>query len=265
VDVQVTGIDKTHGVFWEDILPTLADKPTIVFVHGAFTDASTWDQVAKRINGHCPYIVAANPLLGIEADTEALVALLRTISGEIILVGHSYGGALITNAAGLVDEVKALVYVSAIAPDEGESLEDLASRFPGGGLRDNLAALAVGQGRSQLFLRPDQFHRIMAHDLPQDDAIMLASRQRPADPAVFSSRSRFPAWRTLPSWFVYGDGDRCLPAELHAYMAHRAGAVDTVVVEGASHSLPISHPDAVARVIEAASMSETFEVPNLDP
>jgi pimeloyl-ACP methyl ester carboxylesterase len=260
--VQVTGI---HGAFWEDIRPTLADKPTIVFVHGAFLDASTWDQVARRIHGHCPYIIAANPLLGIEADTEALVALLRTISGEIILVGHAYGGALITNAAGLVDQVKALVYVSAIAPDEGESLADLAGRFPGAGLTGNLASLALGQGRSQLFLRPDQFRRIMAHDLPQDEAIRLAARQRPADPAVFSSPSRFPAWRTLSSWFIYGDGDRCLPVELHAYMAHRAGAVDTVVVEGASHSLPISHPDAVARVIEAASMSETFEVPNLDP
>jgi pimeloyl-ACP methyl ester carboxylesterase len=262
VDVQVTG---TRGVFWEAIRPTLADKPTIVFVHGAFLDASTWDQVAKRIHGHCPYIVAANPLLGIEADTEALVALLRTISGEIILVGHSYGGALITNAAGLVDEVKALVYVSAIAPDDGESLEDLAARFPGAGLRDNLASLALGQGRSQLFLRPDQFRPIMAHDLPPDDATLLATRQRPADPAVFSSRSRFPAWRTLSSWFIYGDDDRCLPVELHAYMARRAGAVDTVIVESASHSLPISNPDAVARVIEAASMSETFEVPNLDP
>ncbi len=264
--MQVTGIDEKHGVFWEDIRSTLADKPTIVFVHGAFMDAATWDRVAKLIHGHCPYIVAANPLLGIEADTAALVALLRAISGEIILVGHSYGGALITNAANLVDEVKALVYVSAIAPDEGESLEDLVGRFPGGGLPDRvLGSLTLGQGRSQLFLRPDQFHRLMAHDLPQDDAIMLASRQRPADPAVFSSRSRFPAWRTLPSWFVYGDDDRCLPVELHAYMAQRAGAVETVVVAGASHSLPISNPDAVARMIEAASMAETFEVPNLDP
>lgn len=263
--MRVTGIDEKHGVFWEDIRPTLADKPTIVFVHGAFTDASTWDQVAKRIHGHCPYIVAANPLLGIESDTEALVALLRTICGEIILVGHSYGGALITNAAGRVDAVKALVYVSAIAPDEGESLEDLAARFPGAGLADNLASVALGQGRRQLFLRPGQFQRIMAHDLPHDDAILLAARQRPADPAVFSSRSRFPAWRTLSSWFIYGDSDRCLPAELHAYMAQRAGAVDTFVVEGASHSLPISHPDAVARVVEKASMAETFEVPNLDP
>jgi pimeloyl-ACP methyl ester carboxylesterase len=264
--VQVTGIDEKHGLFWEDIRPTLADKPTIVFVHGAFMDGATWDQVAKRIHGHCPYIVAANPLLGIEADTEALAALLRTISGEIILVGHSYGGALITNAAGLVDEVKALVYVSAIAPDEGESLEDLLGRFPGAGLPDKvLASLTLGQGHRQLFLRPDQFHRIMANDLPQDDAIMLAARQRPADPAVFSSPSRFPAWRTLSSWFIYGDGDRWLPVELQAYMAERAGAVDTVIVEGASHCLPISNPDAVARVIEAASMSETFEVPNLDP
>jgi pimeloyl-ACP methyl ester carboxylesterase len=263
--VQVTGIDAKHGVFWEDLRPTLADKPTIVFVHGAFLDASTWDQVAKRIHGHCPYIVAANPLLGIETDTEALVALLRTISGEIILVGHSYGGALITNAAGLVDQVKALVYVSAIAPDEGESLEDLARRFPGAGVPDSLASLALGQGRTQLFLRPDQFQRVMAHDLSRDEAIMLAARQRPADPAVFSSRSRFPAWRTLSSWFIYGDRDRCLPVELHAYMARRAGAVGTLVVEGASHCLPISHPDAVARVIETASMSETFEVPNLDP
>lgn len=263
--MRVTGIGEQQGVFWEDIRPTLADKPTIVFVHGAFMDASAWDQVAKRIRGHCPYIVAANPLLGIERDTEALVALLRTISGEIILVGHSYGGALITNAAVLVDRVKALVYVSAIAPDRGESLEDLANRFPGAGLADNLASLALGQGRSQLFLRPDQFHRIMAQDLSQEDAFMLAARQRPADPAVFSSRSQFPAWRTLSSWFIYGDGDRCLPVALHAYMARRAGAVDTVIVEGASHCLPISNPDAVAQVIEAAAMSETFEVPNLDP
>ena len=263
--MRVTGIDQKHGAFWDDIRPTLADKPTIVFVHGAFIDASNWDQVAKRIHGHCPYIVAAIPLLGIEADTEALVALLRTISGEIILVGHSYGGVLITNAACIVDEVKALVYVSGIAPDEGESLEDLAGPFLGAGLPDNVASLALGQRRGQLFLRPDQFQRIMAHDLSRYDAIMLAAHQRPADPAVFSSRSRLPAWRTLSSWFIYGDSDRCLPVELHAYMAQRAGAVDTVIVEGASHSLPISNPDAVARVIEAASMSETFEVPNLDP
>jgi pimeloyl-ACP methyl ester carboxylesterase len=262
----VTGIDEKHGVFWEEIRPTLADKPTIVFVHGAFMDAATWDQVAKRIHGHCPYIVAVNPSPGIEDDTEALVALLRTISGEIILVGHSYGGALITNAAGLVDGVTALIYVSAIAPDEGESLEDLLGRFPGAVLPEQaLASLTLGQGRRQLLLRPDQFQRIMANDLPLDDASMLAARQRPADPAVFSSRSRFPAWRTLPSWFIYGDDDRCLPLALHAYMAQRAGAVDTVIVEGASHSLPITHPDAVVRVIEAASMSETFEVPNLDP
>jgi pimeloyl-ACP methyl ester carboxylesterase len=263
--VQSPGIDENHGVLRDDLRPTLADKPTIVFVHGAFTDASAWDQVAKLIHGHCPYLLAANPLLGLEADTEALVALLRTISGEMILVGHSYGGALITNAANLVEGVTALVYVSAIAPDEGESLADLVGRFPGAGLSGSLIPLELGTGRLQLLLRPDQFRRIMAHDLPPDDAVTQALRQRPAAPAVFTSRSGRPAWRRLSSWFIYGDQDRCLPAELHAYMARRAGAVDTVVVEGASHSVPITNPKAVARLVQAASMSETFEVPNLDP
>jgi pimeloyl-ACP methyl ester carboxylesterase len=245
----------------DQLAPTLDTKPTLVFVHGAFSDGASWSGAVEHLGDHCAHRIFDNPLRGVAGDAAALAALLQSIEGPIILIGHSYGGALLTEVGCATEAVKALVFVAALAPDEGESFGELAARFPGSGL---VAALP-SDGSAELCIPEASYGPVLAGDLSRADALALARRQRPVHRAALRDPVGKPAWRTLPCWFIYGDADRGLPPTLHQFMAHRAGAAGVDVIEGGSHSLHVSHPRRVIRFIERAAMAAEYPVPNLDP
>ncbi|MBV9635906.1 MAG: alpha/beta hydrolase [Methylobacteriaceae bacterium] len=231
------------------------EKPTVVLVHGAFADSSSWNGVVKILEGDgYPVIAVANPLRSVKGDGDYVRALVATVKTPIVLVGHSYGGMVISNAANGQANIKALVYVAAFAPDAGESAGGLVSKFPGSAVGPALAPpVPLSGGGHDLYVQQDKFHDAFAPDVPVDAARLAAATQRPITDIAFGEAAAEPAWKTIPSWFVYGDGDTAIPPELHAFMAKRANARETLVVKGASHVVMISHADAVAKVIEDAA------------
>jgi pimeloyl-ACP methyl ester carboxylesterase len=247
------------------LAPTLDTKPTLVFVHGAFSDGASWSAAVEHLGDHCSYRIFANPLRGVTGDGAALAALLQSIDGPIILIGHSYGGALLTEVGCATEAVKALVFVAGLAPEEGESFGELAARFAGSDLADALTPAPLPDGGADLYVPEDSYGPVLAGDLSHADVHALARRKRPAHQAALSEPVGKPAWRTLPCWFIYGDADRSLPPALHQFMAHRAGAAGVEVIVGGSHSLHVSHPHRVMRFIERAAMAAEYPVPNLDP
>jgi pimeloyl-ACP methyl ester carboxylesterase len=237
-----------------------APKPTIVLVHGAFADSSGWNDVTKRLidNGYT-VVAAANPLRSVKADADQVSHLIKSIANPVVLVGHSYGGAVISIAANGNPNVKALVFVAAFAPDRGEAAGQLAGKFPGGTLGEALAPpVKLPGGGVDLYIDQSKFHSQFAHDIPADKAAVMASSQRPIAEAALTEAAGEPAWKALPSWFIYGSGDKNIPAAGLAFMAERAGSSKTVVIEGASHVPMVSHPQAVADLIgEAAEQAES--------
>ena len=230
-------------------------KPTIVLVHGAFADSSSWYGVIPILqkDGYA-VIAAANPLRSVKGDAETVRALLASINTPVVLVGHSYGGMVISNAANGQANVKALVYVAAFAPDVGETADNLNKKFPGSLVGPALAPpVPLPGGGHDLYVRQEKFHDAFAPDVPADDAKLAAAAQRPVTDIAFSEPATEPAWKSTPSWFVYGDHDTAIPPKLHAFMAERAHPRATSVVEGASHVVMVSHPEAVAKAIEDAA------------
>lgn len=230
-------------------------KPTIVLVHGAFAESSSWNGVMRKLQAqHFPVIAAANPLRGVKSDAAQIAGLVDAVKGPVVLVGHSYGGMVISDAARARPNVKALVFVAAFAPEEGEAAAALAGRFPGSTLGAALAPpVALADGGHDLYILQDRFHDQFAADVPQGDARLMAAAQRPIAEAALGEAAAAPAWKSIPSWFVYGDRDRNIPAAAQAFMAARAKSVKTVVVKGASHVVMTSHPDAVAALIAEAA------------
>jgi pimeloyl-ACP methyl ester carboxylesterase len=233
-------------------------KPTIVLVHGAFAESASWDAVIDRLleAGH-PVIAAANPLRSLTADAASVGDLLRTIEGPIVLVAHSYGGAVISNVPADTGEITGLVYVNAFAPDPGDSAFSLAGMFPGSMLgEETLRPVPRSDGTTDLYIVQDRFHELFCADVPAPQAARMAATQRPVtQEALFAPSGERPLWRELPSWFLTGAEDRNIPAELQRFMAERAGSQRTVEIPGASHALPVSQPQACADVIlEAAAV-----------
>lgn len=228
--------------------------PTVVLVHGALADASSWNGVIPRLQARgYTVIAAANPLRGLKSDSDDIAALVRSVKGPVVLVGHSYGGSVISNAATGSDNVKALVYVAAFAPQAGESAFDLVGKFPGSILGAALATpVALADGGHDLYTRQDKFRAAFAADVPASQAALMAATQRPVTEAALKEASGEPAWKTLPSYFIYGSADLSIPPAAHAFMAQRAGAKKSVIVKGASHVVMISHAAAVANLIEEA-------------
>ncbi|WP_033318965.1 alpha/beta fold hydrolase [Streptomyces yerevanensis] len=231
-------------------------KPTVVLVHGAFADSSGWNGVIARLqhDGY-PVIAAANPLRGLDNDAAYVSSLLDTIPGPVILVGHSYGGEVITNAAVGHANVKALVYIAAFAPDQGETGLGLTTRFPGSRLG---AALLVrpyegaGGGGADGYVDPAKFHAVFAADLPVATTDLMAATQRPVSLAALQTPSGVPAWKTIPSWYMVAGSDQAIPAAAEEFMAKRANA-HTVKIKDASHAVMISHPRRTAELITTAA------------
>jgi len=236
--------------------PASATKPTIVLVHGAFADSSGWDAVAGRLldAGH-RVLAFSNPLRGPLADGAYLRDFLTTVEGPVVLVGHSYGGAVITNAATSNPNVQALVYVAAYAPAEGESVA--AANTLGGGhteVTDHLVLRpfpGAAEGDADAYIDPAHYHRLFAQDLPRDTTRVMAATQRPGALAALVTPSGPPAWKTIPSWYLVARQDRIIPPEAERAMAARAGSTMTEI--NSSHVAMMSHPAAVVRLIQAAA------------
>ena len=239
------------------ITEPVAGRPTIVLVHGAFAESSSWDGVIRLLqrDGY-PVIAVANPLRGVSKDAGYLRSVLADVSGDIVLVGHSYGGTVITNTDG-VDNVKALVYIGGFAPDAGESAAQLAGKYEGGTLGETLAAVPLGDGDVDLYIRQAEYHAQFAADSIPDVAAVMAVTQRPIVEAALNEASGAPAWRSLPSWFLFGSEDKNIPAESHRFMAERARSRRTVELEGGSHTVGIPEAAAVVDLIREAAEAAT--------
>ncbi len=230
-------------------------KPTVVLVHGAFADSSSWNGVVKILekDGY-PVIAAANPLRSVKGDAQSVADVLASVKTPVVLVGHSYGGPVISEAAYGNANVKALVYVAAFAPEKGETAAELSGRFPGSTLGPTLSApVELADGGKDLYIQQDKFHDQFAADVSPADAKLMAATQRPVTVAALNEAATEPAWKTVPSYFVYGDQDKNIPAQALAFMAERAHSKQTVVVKGASHVVMVSNPKAVASLIETAA------------
>ena len=229
-------------------------KPTIVLVHGAFAESASWNGVIRCLHttGH-RVIAVANPLRTLTTDATAVADLLAGIRGPIVLAGHSYGGAVITNAARDNAAVKALVYVAGLAPDKGENTPDLTGKYPGATLGEHLYEVPLADGTADVYIHQNAYHQHFCADLSAEQAALDAATQRPFNTAALNEASGEPAWKTLPSWFIYPELDLAIPAQTFRFMAERADARATVEVPGASHALPASQPEAVADLILQAA------------
>ncbi|MFD3441907.1 alpha/beta fold hydrolase [Streptomyces sp. NPDC058685] len=229
-------------------------------MHGAFVDGSSWNAVTGRLlaDGY-RVIVPANPLRGLPTDSAYIASVLRSVEGPIVLVGQSYGGAVITEAAAGNRNVKALVYVSAFMPDKGEVLGQLAAKFPGSELNPALVQKpftnADGSTGTDLYVSPDKFRAVAAADLPQTATSVAAASQRPISATAFTDKVTSAAWRTIPSWAVVATNDKAIAPDLERFQAKRAES-HTVEIDS-SHSVMISHPDAVTDVIRDAARGQS--------
>jgi pimeloyl-ACP methyl ester carboxylesterase len=231
-------------------------SPTIVLVHGAFADASTWRRVYDHLarDGHT-VLAPPNPLRGIPQDVSYTASLIDQVDGPVVLVGHSYGGAVIT-VAGSSDKVAGLVYVAGVVPDEGESVNDLQGRFPSLAMGPLVQPVELADGSVEISIDPARFPDVFGADLPADDAAFRAISQRPVAAAAFDDPATAAAWREKPSWAVFGTGDRPVAPELQRFSYNRAGSKVTEV-DGASHLVMLSQPEIVAGVIREAVIACT--------
>ncbi|WP_431961393.1 alpha/beta fold hydrolase [Actinacidiphila sp. bgisy160] len=239
---------------------TTGTKPTVVLIHGAFADASSWNGVIERLERRgYPVIAPANPLRGLYSDATYIASELASIKGPIVLAGHSYGGAVISSAAAGNPQVKSLVYVSALMPDVGESGMSLAERFPSAlGTATKSVPYRAGGGVSgtDLYLKRDKVHPVFAACLPESEANLLGVTQRPAATTAFSEKARVAAWKTIPSWALVGRQDMTINPDQERFQAKRAHS-HTVEIDTCHVSL-IARPDVVADLIlQAATAAES--------
>lgn len=241
-----------------DIARAADIKPTVILVHGAFADSASWNGVAAKLRGDGYNVIgAANPLRSVQGDASAVANIVKSVKGPVVLVGHSYGGAVISAAANGLTNVKSLVYVAAFAPDQGETALELSGRYPGGTLGGALAEpVALANGGKDFYIQQDKFHQQFAADVPKAQAELMAMGQRPIAEAALTEAAGAPAWKNLPSYFIYGTADKNIPAAALGFMADRAKSRKTIKVAGASHVVMTSHPAAVAKLIEEAAQAK---------
>jgi pimeloyl-ACP methyl ester carboxylesterase len=233
-------------------------QPTIVLVHGAFAESSSWDAVIDPLveAGH-PVIAAANPLRGLASDAAAVADVVRAVEGPVVLAAHSYGGAVISNVPADAGDIVGLVYLNGFAPEPGDTCFSLAAKFPGSELGEQtVRPVPRSDGTTDFYIALDSFHGLFCPDVPEQQAARLAVTQRPAtQEALTEASGERPLWREVPSWFLTGEEDRIIPAELQRFMAERAGARRTIEIPGASHAITVSRPDATADLILEAAAS----------
>jgi pimeloyl-ACP methyl ester carboxylesterase len=227
-------------------------KPTIVLVHGAFADGSSWARVIPILeNDGYAVIAVQNPLTSLADDVATTKRVIEAQKGPLVAVGHSYGGAVITAAAAGRSNVKALVYVAAFAPDAGEVLEAPGKKFAPPALSSALVPDAAGF----LYIDRAKFHDAFCKDVPTADARVMAATQKPVNGSVFTASVPGGAWKTIPSWYIVASEDRAINPELERFYAKRIGATTTEIKS--SHVPFLSHPNKVAQVIEAAATAST--------
>jgi pimeloyl-ACP methyl ester carboxylesterase len=231
----------------------MSSKPLIVLVHGALTDASVWNSVAEQLqrNGYTT-LAPAMPLRSLHADAEYLSSILTTVEGPVVLIGHSYGGSVISHPILTKHALISLVFVSAFLQDSGETARELNGRWPGSKLGETTAVIRPYPGGNDLYLKADSFAEVYAGDMSPQQARILAAAQRPIDPkALGESFIESPTWRNVPTWVVVSTEDSSIPTEAQRLMAARARA--TMIEVAASHASPLSQAKAVAEHIMSAT------------
>ncbi|MEW2145760.1 alpha/beta hydrolase [Micromonospora vinacea] len=234
--------------------------PTIVFVHGAFADSSSWNGVIAHLKPRgYPVMALANPLRGVQEDAGYVRSIVDTLDGPVVMVAHSYGGAVMTEAADGADNVKALVYVASISPDVGESTLDLIMKYPGSqlGTAINMVPCRLPDGSMGMeqYIQQDKFPDVFAADVPRDVAELMAATQRPATESAQAGSPTKVAWKSIPSWTLVSTQDLGIPPDLQRFMAQRAGST-TIEVDG-SHAVAVSQPGPVAEFIDTAARATT--------
>ncbi|MFB6705112.1 alpha/beta fold hydrolase [Streptomyces sp. NPDC056333] len=233
-------------------------------MHGAFADGSSWDKVIARLERSGYTVIApANPLRGLYNDSTHIASVLDSIKGPVVLVGHSYGGAVISSAAAGRPQVKSLVYVSALMPDVGESGMSLAARFPSelGTATRSVPYRKSGRSGTDLYLKRDKVHQVFAADLPESEADLLGVTQRPVATTAFSEKAKVAAWKAIPSWALVGRQDKTINPDQERFQAKRADA-HTVEINS-SHVSLIAHPEAVTNLILQAAAGSSSAQPSL--
>jgi pimeloyl-ACP methyl ester carboxylesterase len=235
---------------------TAKAKPTVVLVHGAFTDASSWTGVIERLqHAGYPVLAPADPLRSLSGDSKYIASVLASVKGPVVLVGHSYGGMVISNAAAGDTSVKALVYISAYIPAVGESAVKLTGQFPGSQLTSELEEVPFTDGVSKgtdLYIKPGSYRRVfLGPTVPAGLASALAAEQRPLTLAAATAPSAKAAWKRIPSWDLISKQDQIIPPAAQLFMARRAHS--HVVQINSPHASPITHPAAVAALIMRAA------------
>ena len=233
-------------------LPTA--QPTVVLVHGAFAESASWTGVIRGLldRGH-RVLAVANPLRGVRTDAAYLSGVLDGLDGDVVLVAHSYGGMVTSNVHD--ERVRAMVFVGAFAPDVGDSAASLSARSEGSTLAETLQAVPLPDGGTDLSIRQDRYLAQFAADSSAADAAVMAATQRPITQAGLEEPSAGAAWRTVPSWFLFGAEDRNIPAAVHRFMAERAGSRRTVELAGGSHTVAIPEAAQAVDLIEEAVAS----------
>ncbi|SOE61022.1 Pimeloyl-ACP methyl ester carboxylesterase [Streptomyces sp. OV198] len=229
--------------------------PTALLVHGAFADAASWSGVIAELQNHgIPVVAPPNPLRSLASDAAYIASVAAQIDGPVVLVGHSYGGAVIT-VAGTAENVVGLVFVAAYVLEEGESLGELQGRFPdsplGSSLKQATYPVEGGDPAVEVTIVPEAFPAVFAADVPADVTKVLAVAQRPLAAGAFTETATSAAWKTKPSWALVAAADQAINPEVERFGAKRAGAT-IVEVEGASHAVAVSRPKLVADLIRDA-------------
>lgn len=226
--------------------------PVVVLAHGAYAESASWNGVIDRLQAEgYTCIAAAIPLRSVKADAEYVASLVKGISGPVLMVAHSWGGMVMSQAAVGQENVTGLVYVGAFAPDSGESAADLSNKFPGSTLLETLVSYPLPDGTNDTYIDQAKYRQQFVQDASEDEARLMAATQRPITDAALNEAASgdAQAWKSLPSWFVFGELDHNIPVEAHRFMAERAGAKRTEEVKGASHAIGVANADIVTSVI----------------
>ncbi|ADB31590.1 alpha/beta hydrolase fold protein [Kribbella flavida DSM 17836] len=235
-------------------------KPTVVLVHGAFAESASWNGVIAELTGRgYPVVAVANPLRGLSEDAAHLRSVLDHLTGPVVVAGHSYGGSVLSEAVDGNHDVKALVYIASFQLDVGESTSELAAKYPGGELGPALDPVpfpaADGSTGSDLYIKQEEFRRVFAADVDEQTTGLMAATQRPITAKALEDTATKAAWKSIPSWALISTQDLAIPAESMRFMAKRAES--TTVELDASHAVAVSHPAAVAELIDAAARATT--------